>query len=77
MIVDFDRGRLSQATAVPYFAGWARVGQQYALVCSKAELDQFCEGLKECGVLEAIREHPAALEQYFFHMPMELSAGET
>ena len=50
--------------------------KQYALVRSKAELDQFCEGLKECGVLEAIREHPAAMEQYFLHMPMELTAGE-
>lgn len=48
----------------------------YALVRSKAELDQFCEGLRECGVLEAVRQHPAVMEPYFLHMPMELSAGE-
>ena len=32
---------------------------------SKAELDQFCEGLKSCGVLSAVRQYSDLTRKYF------------
>ena len=35
------------------------------LVRVKPELDQFCDGIKVCGVLEAMMMHPILMAPYF------------
>lgn len=39
--------------------------RDHVLVKVKAELDQFCEGLKTLGVLEKMRKHPSLMAVLF------------
>lgn len=48
---------------------------QFVLLQCKAELDQFIEGLKVVGVLDAIREHHSLLRQFFCRTSSQLSVG--
>ena len=41
------------------------IALNYAILRSKAELDQFCEGLQSCGVLDAIRKYPQLTRDFF------------
>ena len=41
----------------------------------KAELDQFTDGLRCCGVLGAVREHSSLMSSLFTHCPVDLTAG--
>ena len=41
----------------------------------KPELDQFISGLKCCGVLDALRAHPAVLSKCFLHCSVDLTTG--
>ena len=48
---------------------------QCVLLQCKAELDQFIEGLKVVGVLDAIREHHSLLRQFFCRACSQLTTG--
>ena len=52
------------------------LGLHDVLLRSKAEIDQFAEGLQSCGVLDAIRQNPDLARNYFCINGMEkLTAG--
>ena len=52
------------------------VALHYVLLRSKAEMDQFCEGLKSLGVLHAIRKYPDLMSHFFTHQGVDkLTAG--
>lgn len=69
------RGQLSSLllTDIPAIE---RMLRMHALLRVKGELDQFSEGLKCCGVLEAIKRHPSLMAAYFTHTPLNLTAGK-
>lgn len=48
----------------------------HLLVRVKGETDQFLDGLRTCGVLDAIRDHPQLMSHYFLHHPVKLTAGK-
>ncbi len=48
----------------------------HVLLRVKAELDQFCEGLAACGVVEAIRKNAALMSVYFIYSSVTLTAGK-
>ena len=37
----------------------------HVILRSKAEIDQFCDGLQACGVLGAVRQHPDLGRPFF------------
>lgn len=41
------------------------VALHHVILRSKAELDQFCDGLALCGVLQAIKCHSSLTRNYF------------
>ena len=41
----------------------------------KPEMDQFCEGLDVCGILENIRKYSSLMTSFFIYTPMDLTAG--
>ena len=43
----------------------ARILKSSVVLRVSAELDQFAEGLKVCGVLEKVREYPGLMAPYF------------
>ncbi len=47
----------------------------FVLLQSKAEIDQYVEGLKSLGVLDVIREHPGLLQSFFCKTEDTLTAG--
>ena len=47
----------------------------FVLLQCKAELDQFVEGLKVLGVLDAVREYHSLLKPFFCHTQAQLTAG--
>ena len=54
------------------------VALHHVLLQSKAEMDQFCEGLKALGVLDAVREYPGLMSPFFTNTAVQnLTAGDT
>ena len=52
------------------------VALHYVLLRNKAEMDQFCEGLKELGVLNALRNYPDLIGPLFMKGGLQtLTAG--
>ena len=50
----------------------------HVLLRSKAEIDQFSEGLKALGVLDAIRNYPSLMSCFFINKEIQhLTAGLT
>ena len=50
----------------------------HVLLRSKAEMDQFCEGLQALGVLNAVREYPDLMRPFFTNSAVQnLTAGDT
>ena len=41
------------------------VALHHVLLKTKAEIDQFCDGLKALGVLELLQKNPLLFQQYF------------
>ena len=42
----------------------------------KPELDQFGDGLRTCGILDAVRRHPGLMAQLFLLRDVDLTTGE-
>ena len=42
-----------------------KILRAHVLLRVKAEMDQFCEGLKTCGVLEAVTQYPKLMTQCY------------
>ena len=50
----------------------------HVLLRSKAEMDQFCEGLQALGVLNAVRKYPDLMRPFFTNSAVQnLTAGDT
>ncbi len=47
----------------------------YCILHCKAEIDQFCEGLESCGVLQVIRKNPNIARDFFINTVTVLSTG--
>lgn len=47
----------------------------HMLLKVKAELDQFCEGLKTCNILEAVIKNPSVMSPFFISAEVKLTAG--
>ena len=51
--------------------------QYHCMIKLQAEMDQFCQGLDELGILQYVREHPAVMRQLFVcdKLSLNLTAG--
>ena len=47
----------------------------HVLMRVKPEIDQFCEGLRMCGILETIRRYSTLMAPYFNYTPVNLTSG--
>ena len=48
----------------------------HVLIKVKGETDQFVDGLRICGVLGAVQDHPQLMSRFFLHSPTKLTAGK-
>lgn len=50
--------------------------EYHTVIKIKAQLDQFCDGLKSLGVLDAIKKYPALMTPFFCGEKSKLSKGK-
>ena len=55
--------------------GLKKALRDYTMIKVKAELDQFCDGLKCLGVLDCIKKFPAMMNHFFCKCESKLSKG--
>ena len=53
-----------------------KVLRAHVLLRVKGELDQFAEGLKTCGILDAVVKYPSLMGPCFLWMDLALTPGE-